>query len=157
MEEKFLYILNQNQKLIHKITRLYRDTFDDQQDLFQEIVYQLWKSFPSFRSESEMSTWIYRIALNTALSSYRKKRITFDHSENIPEKFLIENVSENSENEDRMFAALKELNDAEKAIISLFMEDYSYQEIASITGITENYVGVRINRIKEKLKIILGK
>jgi len=157
MEEKFLKILNENRNILHKISRLYRDSNEDQQDLFQEIVYQLWKSFPGFRQEAKVSTWIYRIALNTAIVAYRKPKIFYDHSGEIPEKFQMEKLTHISENEERMFAALKKLNDAEKAIISLFLEDYSYHEIAGITGITENYVGVKMSRIKEKLKLILNK
>ncbi|TDE17557.1 RNA polymerase sigma factor [Dyadobacter psychrotolerans] len=157
MEEKFLKILKENQNILHKISRLYRDSHDDQQDLFQEIVYQLWKSFPAFRGDAKISTWIYRVALNTAIASFRKAKISTDHFDSIPEQLQHNDNSGISENEERLFAALRKLNDSEKAIISLFLEDYSYQEIATITGITENYVGVKINRIKEKLKMIINK
>ena len=136
---------------------MYRDSREDQQDLFQEIVFQLWKAYPGFRNESKVSTWMYRIALNTAIATYRKPKIPINQSEIIPEKFHPVDTNEPSENQERLFAALRLLNDSEKAVISLFLEDYSYHEIASITGITENNVGVRINRIKEKLKLILNK
>jgi RNA polymerase sigma factor (sigma-70 family) len=155
MEKNFLQTIQMHQKIIHKITRMYRNTPDDQQDLFQEIVYQLWRAYPGFREESKVSTWIYRIALNTAIALYRRPRPEIRSAEHLPE-FPAEEQGQ-SENEMLMYRALRMLNDPEKAIISLYLEDYSYQEIAEITGISENYTGVRINRIKEKLKSILNK
>jgi len=157
MQKAFLKSIQLHQKIIHKVSRLYRDTREDQQDLFQEIVYQLWKSFPEFRGDSKVSTWIYRIALNTAIASFRKPKILTTQFESIPDQFYQNEEAGISENEERLYAALRQLNDSEKAIISLFLEDYSYQEIAAITGITENYVGVKMSRIKEKLKLILKK
>jgi RNA polymerase sigma factor (sigma-70 family) len=156
MEKIFLQIIGENQRIIHKISRMYRDSEEDRQDLFQEIVFQLWKSFPEFRHESKPGTWIYRIALNTAISTYRKRKVLIDLASEPPE--TSNNFEfEVSENEERMYLALQALNDAEKAIISLYLDDYSYSEIAEIMGITENNVGVRINRIKEKLKVIVKK
>lgn len=155
MENDFLEIVAEHQNIIHKVSRMYRDAKEDREDLFQEIILQLWKSFPSFRNESKISTWIYRIALNTAIAVFRKKDIEVDLRENIPEHLHPVAADELSENEERMYAAMRLLNNAEKAIISLYLGDYSYQEIAQVTGITENNVGVRINRIKIKLKTIL--
>ncbi|WP_221392370.1 RNA polymerase sigma factor [Dyadobacter sp. NIV53] len=156
MQDPFLKIIGQHQKIVHKISRLYRDNREDQQDLFQEIVYQLWKAYPGFRSESKVSTWIYRIALNTAIATFRKPKIPIDRTENIPDQYHPTDQLKISENEERLFAALRQLNDSDKAVISLFLEDYSYVEIAAMMGISENYVGVKINRIKEKLKLILN-
>lgn len=136
---------------------MYRDTKEDQEDLFQEIVFQLWKSYPSFRNESKISTWIYRIALNTAIASFRKKRVAMHSDDDIPENLHPITTNKFSDNEELLIWALKQLNDSEKAIISLYLEGYSYDETASIIGITENYVGVQINRIKNKLKVILNK
>lgn len=98
---------------------------------------------------------MYRIALNTAIAVYRKNTIQVDYKEHIPEQLQPSSKNEQSQNEERMYWALRQLNAAEKAIISLYLEDYSYEEIAEITGITENYVGVRINHKKNKLRIIL--
>ncbi|CAN5478074.1 RNA polymerase sigma factor [soil metagenome] len=156
MEKDFLKIIEEHQNIIYKVCRMYRDNEADQEDLFQDIVLQLWKAFPDFRKESKVSTWMYRIALNTAIAVFRKKTIPLDFKENIPEKFHPTEKNSPSENEEKMFAALRQLNDAEKAIISLYLEDYSHREIADIIGITENYVGVRISRIKTKLKNILN-
>ncbi|WAC14406.1 RNA polymerase sigma factor [Dyadobacter pollutisoli] len=154
MEKIFLQTIKEHQNIIHKISRMYRNTKEDQQDLFQEIVFQLWRAFPGFRQESKVSTWIYRIALNTAIAVYRKSKVNISLSDDLPEHADLE--TDISEQEELMYRALRQLNDSEKALISLYLEDYSYQEIADITGISENYVGVRLNRIKEKLKSILN-
>jgi len=155
MKDVFLTMVDTHQAIIHKICRIYRDTHEDQEDLFQEIIYQLWKAFPDFRNESKVSTWMYRIALNTALAAFRKNRIVLDFKATISEEFHPVDSDGLSENEEQMFAAIRKLTPAEKAIISLYLEDYSYREIAQITGISENYAGVRIHRIKDKLKTIL--
>jgi RNA polymerase sigma factor (sigma-70 family) len=155
MEKIFLQTIKEHQNIIHKISRMYRNTKEDQQDLFQEIVYQLWRAFPGFRQESKVSTWIYRIALNTAIAVYRKPKADISLSSELPEQ--ADFVAEISEQEELMYSALRQLSDSEKALISLYLEDYSYLEIADVIGISENYVGVRLNRIKEKLKSILNK
>ena len=156
MQKEFLQIIHDNQKLLHKVCRVYRDSKEDQEDLFQEIVYQLWKSFPNFKRESKVSSWIYRIALNTAIAIYRRKnKLAVEYKDEVPDHIRHENETPVSENEERLFRALRKLNDAEKAIISLYLEDCSYQEIAAITGLSETNIGVRLNRIKTKLKEIL--
>jgi RNA polymerase sigma factor (sigma-70 family) len=155
MEKEFLKIIHDFQKIIYKICNVYRDTKEDQEDLFQEIVYQLWKSYPSFKGESKVSSWIYRIALNTAIATYRKSKILFDNYQEFPEHIHPSDEIRISENEELLFWALRKLNDSEKAVISLYLEDFKYQEIAEITGLSESNVGVRLNRIKNKLKEIL--
>lgn len=154
METEFLGLIHENQKIIYKICRLYRDSREDQEDLFQEIVYQLWKSYPGFKRESKVSSWIYRIALNTAIATYRKSKISIDY-EDFPEHIHPSYEKTISENEERLFWALRKLNDSEKAVISLYLEDFNYKEIAEITGLSDSNVGVRLNRIKNKLKQIL--
>lgn len=155
-EEDFLKIVHENRRIIQKVCHLYRDTKEDREDLFQDILLQLWRSFPDFRNEARISTWMYRIALNTAIAVFRKKKLATGTLEHIPEQSHPNDVSEASAYEERMYEALRKLDTAERAIIALFLEDYSYEEIAVITGITPNYVGVRINRIKKKLKAILN-
>ncbi|HWV31194.1 MAG TPA: sigma-70 family RNA polymerase sigma factor [Dyadobacter sp.] len=152
MEKIFLETIGVHQRIIFKVSRMYRNTPEDQQDLFQEIVYQLWHAFPGFRNESKITTWIYRIALNTAMASYRKQRPPISLSEHPPD--LADTAEAISEREEWLFRALRTLSESERALISLYLEDYSYAEIASVTGISENYVGVKLNRIKEKLKIL---
>ena len=152
MEQPFLKDIQHNQNIIYKVCNLYRDSREDQEDLFQEIVYQLWKAYPGFKGESKLSTWMYRIALNTAIAAYRKPKIDITYPEELPDQMPYAADSHSSENEQLLFRALRTLTDAEKAVISLYLEDYSYQEIAAITGLTESNVGVRLNRIKTKLK-----
>ena len=156
MEAGFLKIIHDHQKIIFKICRIYRDSKEDQEDLFQEIVYQLWKSFPSFKGESKISSWVYRISLNTAIAIYRKAKIEINYFEDFPKKFHPSMENEGTENADRLFEVLRKLNDGDKALISLYLEDFSYQEMAEIIGISESNVGVKLNRIKNKLKIILN-
>jgi RNA polymerase sigma-70 factor (ECF subfamily) len=155
MEKEFLALVYDYQNIIYKICRLYRDNKEDQEDLFQEIVYQLWKSYPAFKRESKVSSWMYRIALNTAIAIYRKSKISVDYYQEFPEHLHLSDEKSISENEERLFWALRKLNDSEKAVISLYLEDFNYREIAAITGLSESNVGVRLNRIKNKLKQIL--
>lgn len=154
MEKAFLKIVEKNQGVIYKVCKMYRDTLEDQEDLFQEIVLQLWKAFPKFRSESKVSTWMYRIALNTAIATFRKNKIELAFAETLPRHVEVNDGDHVSENEERLFTAIRTLNEAERAVIGLFLEGYTHKEIAEIIGITENYVGVKINRIKEKLRNI---
>ena len=155
MVKDFLTTIHNNQKIILKVCRMYRDVKEDQEDLFQEIVYQLWKSYPGFKGESKISTWVYRIALNVAIAIYRKPKLSIKYYDHIPESIHPSGAQKGSENEERLFWALRKLNDSEKAIISLYLDEFSYQEIAVITGLNENNVGVRLNRVKNKLKEIL--
>lgn len=153
-QEIFLGILRQHESILHKICRLYRDTPEDREDLFQEIIYQLWKSYSSFQGQAKLSSWIYRIALNTALASFRKKKPLVSYPDSLPDNIVVP-APVPTEQQEQLFQALQQLSDAEKAIITLYLEDLSYQEIAAITGIDVNYVGVKLNRIKGKLKTIL--
>jgi RNA polymerase sigma-70 factor (ECF subfamily) len=155
IEEEFLKTVHDYQKIIYKVCRMYRNSKEDQEDLFQEIVYQLWKAFPSFKGESKVSSWLYKIALNTSMAIYRKSNLSYDYYEDIPESIHPSDEVIVSDDEERLFSALQKLNDSEKALISLFLEDFSYQEIAEITGTSQSNVGVRLNRIKNKLKAII--
>jgi RNA polymerase sigma-70 factor (ECF subfamily) len=155
MEKEFLKLVHDYQKIIFKVCKMYRDSKEDQEDLFQEIVYQLWKSYPSFKGDSKISSWIYRISLNTAMAIYRKPKLAIDNFEEFPERIHPSSENKISENSERLFWALRKLNDSEKALISLYLEDFSYVEIAEIVGISESNVGVKLNRIKSKLKTIL--
>lgn len=150
----FLDTIQQHQGILHKLCRLYRDSREDREDLFQEMIYQLWKSYSSFEGHARISTWIYRIALNTALADFRRKKPRITYTDQLPELPAGTHTGATDQQE-QLFAALKQLSDAEKAIIALYLEDMSYQEIADIIGIDENYVGVKLNRIKSKIKNIL--
>ena len=155
-EKHFLEQVNRHQAIIHKICRLYRDSFEDREDLFQEIMFQLWQSFPSFEGKSKITSWMYRIALNTALASFRKHKPDIAFTDNLPEYAEAASNDEQELQKEKLLAALKKLDDTEKAIIALYFEDMSYGEIAAITGISENYVGVKLNRIKTKIQKLLN-
>jgi RNA polymerase sigma factor (sigma-70 family) len=152
-ETDFIALIDQHQAIIHKICRLYRDTKEDREDLFQEIVFQLWKAAPTFRGEAKFSSWLYRVALSTAISVYRKKKPAIHYVPALPDKY--DTQLQPDEQREQLMQALKQLNDADKALITLYLEDLSYQEIATIVGISESNVGVRLNRIKTKIQQLL--
>jgi RNA polymerase sigma factor (sigma-70 family) len=154
-ETQFLILIKEHQRIIHKICRLYRDIREDREDLFQEITFQLWKSHQTFRNDAKISTWIYRIALNTAIATFRKKKQNIGYFSVLPDIPDEQPDEELALRQERLFSALKQLNDGDKAIITLYLEDLSYQQIADITGISENYVGVKLNRIKIKIQTLL--
>jgi len=156
MDEKdFLVLIKEHQGIIHKICRLYRDIKEDREDLFQEITFQLWKSHQTFKNDSKISTWIYRIALNTAIATFRKKKQPIEYYPVLPDLAEEQPDDELALRQELLFTALKQLDDGDKAIITLYLEDLSYQQIADITGISENYVGVKLNRIKIKIQNLL--
>jgi len=155
LEQLFVLQLQENQNIIHKICRLYTQGQDAHNDLFQEITIQLWKAFPKFRGESKFSTWTYRIALNTAITLYRKESISKNKIEFDSDKHLVIQDDYNFEEEEHiklMYQAIKQLNDIEKALVFLYLEDKDYTEISSVLGISEVNARVKMNRIKGKLK-----
>ena len=155
LNNEFLEQLNQHAGIIHRICNSYFDDPGERQDVFQEIVYQLWKSYASFNNESRFSTWMYKVALNTAMLYIRKRKKTIQ-KEPLDDVFLhVAAVEEQSFSKDDMrmlYAAINTLNDVDKAIILLYLEEYSYEEIAAITGITKTNVSVRLVRIRKKLE-----
>ncbi|OQP52495.1 RNA polymerase sigma factor [Niastella populi] len=153
-QSQFLALIAEHQGIILKICRIYRNTKEDRDDLFQEIVFQLWKSAPSFEGRAKFSTWMYRIALSTAIATYRKKKPAIHYTAVLP--YAQEEQVDNGEQRERLYEALARLNDADKALITLYLEDLSYQEIAAITGLSENNVGVKLNRIKNKIQQLLN-
>ena len=159
MEKEFLQIITENQGIIHKVCSIYCDLEEDRRDLFQEILVQLWKSYPSFRSESKFTTWMYRVALNTAITSFKKDKRQPDKSGVSYENLQMAEELYDSATEDQikmLNKAVSNLTGIEKSIILLFLEDKKYEEIAEITGITQNYVRVKMNRIKKKLKLLMN-
>ncbi|WP_214226096.1 sigma-70 family RNA polymerase sigma factor [Pedobacter sp. B4-66] len=154
-EQPFLVLIQEHQGIIHKICRLYRDSKEDREDLFQEITYQLWKSFSSFKGEAKVSTWMYRIALNTAIASFRKKTPDVEYHPILPDLPDDEVDEDYAVRQKSLFATLKQLNESERAIIALYLDDLSYKQIAEIIGINENNLGVKLNRIKIKIQKLL--
>ncbi len=154
-DHEFLKVLHLHQGIIHKVCRLYRDGKEDQEDLFQEITYQLWKAWLTFRGEAKITTWMYRIALNTAIASFRKKKPVIEYTSILPDVTQEDQNEEQIERQEKLLRVLKQLDDSEKAIVTLYFEELSYKQIAEVIGITENNVGVRLNRIKNKIQKLL--
>lgn len=153
-EEEFIRIIKENEGIIFKITTMYTDHRDDQKDLYQDVVYQLWKSFDSFRAESKISTWMYRIALNTALTRLKKSK-RLGNSVSIDRVVMQQTENYNPEFEEKLkvlYAHIKQLSVLEKGLMLLLLEGKKYDEISEITGLSATNVGTKISRIKQKLK-----
>lgn len=155
-QKQFVTVINEHQGIIYKICRMYRDTAEDREDLFQEIVFQLWQGVHTYRGDAKVSTWIYRVALNTAIAVFRKKTPDIDYTPQLPDMLQEEENEEVAFRKERLFAAIKQLNDGEKAIVALYLDDLDHRQIAEITGITENNVAVKLNRIKTKIQKLLN-
>jgi RNA polymerase sigma factor (sigma-70 family) len=158
-EKYFSELAEKNQGIAHKVCSIYCDKESERQDLFQDILIQWWRAFPSFKGEAKFSTWAYRVAINTAISSYRKSKHRLNYQALDRAALQIPDYNHSSaEYEERskiLQSAIKQLSKVEKAIIMLYLEDHSYDDIAAIIGITKTNVGAKINRIKTKLKSIL--
>ncbi len=154
LEQEFLDNVIRNEDMIHKICNIYSSNYEEKQDLKQEIVYQLWRSFPSFRGDSKFQTWMYRVALNTAIYFNKKKTPTTTDLSNIEAE---EDASyiELEEQLRKLYLAIRTLNQIDRAIVFLYLERHSYEQIGEIVGITIKNVSVRIVRIKEKLRQII--
>jgi len=154
-EKQFEKLIKENELLVFKVCRMYAYTNADRKDLFQEIVLQLWKAHPKFKGESKFSTWMYRVAINTAITSLRKEKrfITSYEPEALPVNIREENNSDVEEEQlQQLYTAIEQLTQIEKAIVMLYMEDKSYDEMEDILGITTGNLRVKMNRIKEKLR-----
>ena len=153
-KEEFLEILTNYQGILHKVSLIYFRNKSEREDNFQEIIYQLWKSFPQLKNKNSIGSWIYAVSINTSI--YRlKKESRIEYREKLPEsvdKFdLIEELSFN-ETSRRLLQAIYNLNEIDKSIMLLYLEEKSYDEIAEILGLSKSNVGVRISRAKELLK-----
>ncbi|WP_277466957.1 sigma-70 family RNA polymerase sigma factor [Parabacteroides sp. PF5-6] len=143
-------MIREHNGIIYKVASIYADKENVLDDLYQEVVLNLWKSFPTFRNESAYSTWIYRIALNTCISFFRKSSRKPMYVELSPDLRVA--TEDNSFYVNELYALINQLNKLERALIFLYLEDRPYKEIADILGITPTNVSTKINRIKEKLK-----
>lgn len=159
-ESEFTQLITENQGIIHKVCRIYCDTPESHEDLFQEIVLQLWKSFSSFKGDSKFSTWMYRVGLNTAITLFRKKsktiNTTFIDQSNF---FNLKAHEKDEEYEERLkllYSSIKKLNDVERALILLYLEDLPYKEISATLGITEVNARVKMNRARARLKEMMN-
>lgn len=157
-EQRFIKLINEHQGLVHKICIMYENDPDARNDLFQEIVLQLWKSFHTFRGEAKISTWMYRIALNTAISGYRKQTRHIKTEDLREFHFNISESAGGGEQEEdfqKLQWAIRQLSEVERAMIMMALEEVPYEEIAETIGITQNNVRVRMNRIREKLRKLM--
>ena len=155
MEEEFLQSVNEHQGIILKVCRMYCSDSTDAEDLFQEILLQLWKAWPTFQAASKVSTWIYRIGLNTAITRLRKNsRRPALEALSLAQQAIGEIPSQRLDIlfDQELQAAIDGLHKFDRALVMLYLEEKSYKEIAEIMGLSEGNVGVKINRIKKLLK-----
>ena len=153
MKEEFIGLINKHQGILHKICNVYFYGNPYKEDYYQEILIRLWRAYPGFRNNSAFSTWLYRVALNTSIDIIRKQNLQPRYSELSKFEYNItENECDNdSDLKDKLYRAIHNLSDIEKAIIILYLEEYSYREISEMIGISECNTGVRISRIKNHL------
>jgi len=159
LEHSFVEQLEEHQNIVHKVCRLYTNNQEAHNDLFQEITIQLWKAFPKFRGDSKFSTWMYRVGLNTAITLYRKSKRRINTSDIEPVQFMIKAEPYDDTEEQQLkllYQAVHQLNDIEKALVFLYLEDKDYREISETLGISEVNARVKMNRVKTKLKTILN-
>jgi RNA polymerase sigma-70 factor (ECF subfamily) len=141
--------------IIIKICRAYTDTQEDFEDYYQEVCLQIWRSNDRFREQSEWSTWVYRISLNVCLTLLKKKKKHHIVSDSLADEAIEDSRSFADESLNQLYEAIRQLSELDRAVIMLYLEEKSYQEIAEIIGTNPNNIGVRISRIKERLKRLL--
>jgi len=154
LKEKFISVFEENIGIIIKISRAYTKTTHDREDLINDIALELWKAYPKFKGYSKISTWIYRISLNTSMNYRRKGKsnlLLFSESNQIDTSAWFQDT-ENKEQADLLYECIDDLTEFNKAIIILYLDGNSHDEISTITGISKTNVGTRISRIKEQIK-----
>lgn len=160
-DERFLELISENRPKLLKICRVYAWSATEQDDLYQEILLQIWRALPSLKDAVHANTWLYRVALNTAFGFVRKQKSHRTRVVSCDAEFLKEFPEISSPNPDQkeqlaqLFAAISQLGDLEKAAITLFLEDLSYEQMAEVMGISESNVGVILHRAKKKLSTLM--
>lgn len=160
-DERFLKLIAENRLKLLKISRVYAWGRADQEDLYQEMVFQIWRALPSLREEAHADTWLYRIALNSAISFVRKDRTR--RNQFLPKNETLHEIPDTrspgdpdaEEKVSQLFLAIGQLNATEKAVITLFLEELSYEQMAAVLGVTESNVGVMLHRAKKKLSTLM--
>ena len=158
METEFIQIISNNARLLHTVCKLYCTDEEDRKDLRQEIVLQLWRAFPTFRREAQLSTWMYRIALNTAITLVRRqvrRPVRAPITDDLLDVLPVPVSEETDERMEQFYGAVEQLSAVEKALVFLYLDDNSYEEIAEVMGISPSNVGVKLSRIRGKLKKIV--
>ena len=155
-EKEFSQLIKDNQGLIIKVSRLYTNSIEDEQDLFQEIVLQLWRSYDTFKGQSKISTWMYRVALNTAITLFRKKTKSpqTDELQDFHYKDFVEDDEEKQQQISTLYKVIKMLPNVER---TMYLDDLPYKDIAENLGITEVNARVKMNRLKKTLKELMEK
>ena len=161
-EHQFLELLNENQNRILRVCRVYAWTPADQDDLYQEILFQIWRGLPDLKEKQFANTWLYRVAINTAISFARKRGVRTDrivYVEHADLAHTIESRQTTEQNTDdrlaNLYNAIYRLDPVERALVTLFLEGLTYEEIAEATGITANNVGVMLHRARKKLPSLM--
>jgi len=155
-QKDFLELIHRHQSIIHKICFVYCNSSHDREDLEQEIILQLWKSYPSFQGKAAFSTWMYRVALNTAINLTRRPGLFIDTSSTHELSYDPSDSYHLSEEIQILYKAISRLKKIEKALILLWLEEKSYEEIAEVIGITVKHVSVKLVRIKTRLAEIIS-
>ena len=160
-EQEFLALIRDNDARLRRICRVYAREPDARKDLYQEIMFQLWRSLPSFTGASSIDTWVYRVALNTALTQSRRRSLRSETS--LDEELgggsermhsslgIAAETLELDEQSERLYAAIDRLDSADRMLVTMYLDDRSYREMAEVIGISESNVGVKLHRIKKAL------
>lgn len=157
IEKEFIEKIQKHQGILHKICFVYAKNNSDNEDLYQEMILQLWKSYSLFREESKFSTWMYRVALNTVITMTKKASLFERNNSLSSEDFIREEFTDYSEDIKILYKAISNLSKVEKAIILLWLEEKSYKEITETMGVSEKNISVKLVRTKKKLAIMIEK
>lgn len=155
LQQEFEQQIKANELLIFKVCRIYAHNPDDRQDLYQDILVQLWKAYPSFQGRSKFTTWMYRVAVYTAIAGIRKRQNALKtvDTEGVVETVADEGAYQEKEEQlKQLYKAIAQLNEIDKAIVMLYLDNRSYEEMEEILGIPNGTLRVKMNRIREKLK-----
>jgi RNA polymerase sigma-70 factor (ECF subfamily) len=161
-EQKFLELVNENRNRILRVCRVYAWNSADQDDLYQEVLFQIWRGLPNLKEKRFGNTWLYRVAINTAISFARKRGVRTDRVVYVEHEDLTRTIESGQRIEEKaddrmanLYTAIFKLDPVEKALVTLFLEGLSYEEIAEATGINTNHVGVMLHRAKKKLSSLI--
>lgn len=149
LQREFTALINQNRGIIYKVIRLYIANEEDERDLFQEILFQAWKSYPRFDGRSKFSTWLYRVGLNTVLTFKRRPVVVVPHEDLA--SLNLSTTKTNTDESEALYLAIRQLPEIDRMIVTLHLDGYENEEIADITGLTKNNVAVKLHRIKEAI------
>jgi RNA polymerase sigma-70 factor (ECF subfamily) len=162
VEQRFLELIEGNRPRILKVCRVYAWNVADQDDLYQEIVFQIWRALPGLKQGAHANTWLYRIAINTSISFVRKRTARGGPAVLLDHEQLTHQIESRQAHDDgggeqlaRLYEAVAQLDEVEKALVTLFLEDFSYEEMAEVLGISASNVGVMLHRAKKKLSTLM--